>query len=594
MLWVFNDRTFSYAGGWPMTWLGFFALQLSFIFMIFGLGYWGATRLVCFLRLKKTFWIDRLCIGAFVIVFLFAILGLVVLLFPWDMRQTFSGLILATVFFASTYVFFRNKYYKDLIESSRFEKIFLIGVVAISGLGLAISLLPVKLPNPLFDGPYVAKHDYLGVRVQYITGNLPTDNSLPHVISEYLLRDISFKNERPVMPGQEVSNRPILVSLILVPFRAAFSLPPKLPAGLPKYNYVGTVWPDFSVLMQDDFGYLFSLSLGITLNALIFLAVGAFAVRAQDKSTLVAAGVVVLMLSSPYFIFQTIFTWPKELAAFFILYSVLLYYKLKAPILAGGFLAFGYLSHPYAIVFLIGFILHAAYVYMKKGKWQGSSEETLASEPSAFDKINDNSHVETPHIVGKRFSQNMGFGNILDIRYFGLFLAVFTILVAPWFMWTKLILHIPSDLVSQNFYQSGQGIIDFFWVRPVNYFNTLLPAYLLQYPFDLNSLVLGSVVTMPGAIGLLIVAFSLMYLFENEFEKNKVFLIYVPSLLLILIFSNRALPALHGLQGPFALLLLYGVIQMQKVLNNTWVTILLGLQVIINMLLLGCYFYKLV
>ena len=581
-----------------MTWFGFFALQLSFIFMILGLGYWAASGLVSYLGLKKTFWIDCVCIGAFVIVFLFAILGIVVLLFPWAMRQILSGLVLASAFLLSTYVFFRKRLFKDVIESSRLEKIFLIGVVVMSGLGLAISLLPVKLPNQLVDGPYVAKHDYLGVRVQYITGNLPTDNSLPHVISEYLLRDISFKKERPVMPGQEVSNRPILVSLILVPIRAAFSLPSKLPDGLPKFNYVGIAWPDFSVLMQDDFGYLFSLSIGITLNALIFLAVGAFAVRAQNKSTLIAAGVVALMLSSPYFIFQTIFTWPKELAAFFVLYSVLSYYKLKNPMLAGGFLAFGYLSHPYAIVFLIGFTFHAAYVYLKKWKWkwQGQNENSLTSEFAVFDKIkyNGNHPIEIQPILSeKHFFQSIGIDNNVDVKFFISFLIVFAILVAPWFVWSKLILHIPSDLVSQNFIQSGQGSMDFFWIRTVNFFNTLLPVYLLHYPFDLNSLVLGSTVTMPGAIGIFVFAFSLMYFFENTFWKDKVFLIYIPSLLLIFIFSNQAVPALHGLQGPIALLLLVGAMQMRKILDTTWLSILFSLQVIINVLLLSRYFYKL-
>lgn len=574
-----------------MTLFGFFAVQLSFIFMILGLGYWAASGLVSYLGLKKTFWIDRVCIGAFVIIGLFATLGIVVLLFPWAMRQILSGLVLASAFLLSTYVFFRKRLYKDVIESSRLEKIFLIGVVVMSGLTLAISLLPVKLPSQLVDGPYVAKHDYLGVRVQYITGNLPTDNSLPHVISEYLLRDISFKKERPVMPGQEVSNRPILVSLILVPIRAAFSLPAQLPDGLPKFNYVGTAWPDFSVLMKDDFGYLFSLSIGITLNALIFLAVGAFAVRAQNKSALIAAGVVALMLSSPYFIFQTIFTWPKELAAFFVLYSVLSYYKLKNPMLAGGFLAFGYLSHPYAIVFLIGFILHAAYVYLKKAKWQRENELEV------FDELKNGvtPHVEIKPIVSEKiFFQSIGISNNVDVKYFIKFLAVFAILVTPWFVWTKLILHIPSDIISQNFIQSGQGLMDFFWIRPVNFFNTLLPVHLLHFPFDLNSVVLGSAVTMLGAIGILIFAFSLMYFFENAFLKDKVFLIYIPSLLLIFIFSNQAVPALHGLQGPIALLLLVGVMQMRKILNTTWVSILLSMQVIINVLLLSRYFYKLV
>jgi hypothetical protein len=295
-------------------WLKFFLLQLSFIFLILGIGFIVANKLISLFKLKKVFWIDKLCIGSFVVIFIFVIAGILIALIPIDLRGYFGKFFIFIISALSIYFFIRERFYLALFNASRVEKLFLIGLIVMSGVGLGISLIPVQLPTQLVDGPYVAKHDYLGVRVQYLTGNLPTDNSLPHVVSEYLLRDISFKDERPVMPGQEVSNRPILVSLILVPIRSAFSLPSKIINGLPKFDYVGSSWPDFSVLMSDDFAYMFSLTIGITLNALIFLAIGAFAVRATFSSLLISFGVVLIMLSSPFFIFQTIFTWPKMLA----------------------------------------------------------------------------------------------------------------------------------------------------------------------------------------------------------------------------------------------------------------------------------------
>jgi hypothetical protein len=335
--------------------------------------------------------------------------------------------------------------------------------------------------------------------------------------------------------------------------------------------------------MSDDFAYMFSLAIGITLNALIFLAIGAFAVRATFSSSLISFGVVLIMLSSPFFIFQTIFTWPKMLAAFFTLYSILLYCKLRAPMLAGGFLAFAYLSHPYAIVFLIGFVLHATYAYLSEMQWQQKSSSQQLSAIRALDvpEHGNVSRLEFKLALTKS-----------STHYFISFLTVFLILVTPWFVWTKLILHIPSDLVTQNLIQSGQGLIDFFWIRPVNFFNTILPVHLLYYPFDLNRLLLGAAVTVPGAIGILVFIFSVKCLFESKLERNQVFLIYVPSLLLIFIFSNQAVPALHGLQGPIALLILVGVIQMQKILNAHWIYLLLGSQVLINVVLLSQYFYK--
>ena len=566
-------------------WLKFFILQLSFIFLTLGIGFIAADKLISLFKLKKVFWIDRLCIGTFAVISIFAIVGILIALIPSDLRGYFGKFFIFTISALSIYFFIRKKLYLSLFNASRVEKFFLLGLIVMSGVGLGISLIPVQLPTQLVDGPYVAKHDYLGVRVQYLTGNLPTDNSLPHVVSEYLLRDISFKDERPVMPGQEVSNRPILVSLILVPIRSAFSLPSKIINELPKFDYVGSSWPDFSVLMSDDFAYMFSLAIGITLNALIFLAIGAFAVRATFSSSLISFGVVLIMLSSPFFIFQTIFTWPKMLAAFFTLYSVLLYCKLRAPMLAGGFLALAYLSHPYAIVFLIGFVLHAIYAYLSEIPWQKKSSSQQLSGIEVIDvRVHDNvSRLEFNPALTRS-----------STHYFISFLTVFLILVAPWFVWTKLILHIPSDLVTQNFIQGGQGLINFFWIRPVNFFNTILPIHLLHYPFDLNRLLVAGAVTVPGAIGILVFIFSLKYLSESKLERNQVFLIYIPSLLLIFIFSNQAVPALHGLQGPIALLILVGVIQMQKILNARWIYLLLGSQVFINVALLSRYFYKLV
>lgn len=566
-------------------WLNFFILQLSFIFLTLGIGFIAADKLISLFKIKKVFWIDRLCLGTFSVIFIFAIVGILIALIPSDLRGYFGKFFMFTISALSFYFFIKKKFYLSLFDASRVEKFFLIGLVIMSGVGLAITLIPVKLPAQLVDGPYVAKHDYLGVRIQYLTGNLPTDNSLPHVVSEYLLRDISFKSERPIMPGQEVSNRPILVSLILVPIRSAFSLPSKIINGLPKFDYVGFSWPDFSVLMSDDFAYMFSLAIGITLNALLFLAIGAFAVRATFSSSLISFGVVLIMLSSPYFIFQTIFTWPKMLAAFFTLYSIILYCKLRSSMLAGAFLALAYLSHPYAIVFLVGFVLHAIYAYSSEMRWQQKSSSQQLSGIGALDNLvhHNVSRLEYKPALTRS-----------STHYFISFLTVFLILVTPWFIWTKLILHIPSDLVTQNLIQSGQGLINFFWIRPVNFFNTMLPVHLLHYPFDLNRLLLGAAVIVPGAIGIFVFIFSLKCLFESKLERNQVFLIYIPSLLLIFIFSNQAVPALHGLQGPIALLILVGVIQMQKILNACWIYLLLGSQVLINVALLSRYFYKLV
>jgi hypothetical protein len=530
-------------------WAEFSVLQLSFVLVVMGVGYPAAGRLLRACGVTQALWIDRVCAAALLMVAGFAVAGLGLSMLPWGLRTPVASSLLLALVAAAAGLWVKAGVWRDFLQASRAEKTFFAGFMALATFALAVGLVPVKLPDPLMDGPYVAKHDYLGVRVQRITGDLPADNSIPHVASEYLLRDIPFTQERPMLPGQEVANRPILVSLALVPLRAAFSMPPKQEGPLPRFTYVGTSWPDFSVLMKDDFAYLFSLSIGALFNALLVLATGAFAVRATRHSVSLAGAVVALMLTSPYFIFQTIFTWPKELAAFFVLFSVIARYRLESPVLAGVSLGLAYLSHPYAVVFLAGFGLHATYTALSDGR--------IRPEAIAF------------------------------VRFF----AAFVLAIAPWFIWTRWIVEIPSDLISQNFQAGGARMIDMLWVRMTNLLNTMLPMHLLGESFSLVRTVIAGTVTVPGAIGTLVFMFGLLYIGVNLRTPQRLhfFLLGIPSLLLIGVFSNLAVPALHGLQGPIALMLVVSVMQMRQSLYGWLFAAALAVQLAANVLLLGRY-----
>jgi hypothetical protein len=47
-----------------------------------------------------------------------------------------------------------------------------------------------------------------------------------------------------------------------------------------------------------------------------------------------------------------------------------------------------------------------------------------------------------------------------------LYLLVFGLLLAPWIIWTRFVLHIPSDLVAQNFAGAGTEAA---WASPINF-----------------------------------------------------------------------------------------------------------------------------
>lgn len=525
-----------------------FLLPAFFALLIVSLGEALAARLLARWLAAPSSWLERICLGAVAVILVLALFGLVVINLPYEWRQAVAraGLLLLAV---GALGVFAARGWKALRAAPAQERLFFVGYAALCVLSMALALFPARLPSTLIDGPYVAKHDLLGVRVQYTTGNLPTDNAIPHVVSEYLLRDISFRTEHPIMPGQEVTNRPILAAVLIAPFRAATYMPPRQSGPLPRFTYVGSEWPDFSVLMRDERGYRVSQAIGIALNALLLLVLGAFASRAFPVSLGMALAICGLFLTSPYFLFQTYFTWPKALAGFFVICAWLSTRMGRIPVLTGIALGLAYLSHPYAIAFFGAYLLW--YV------WQAWLRRRSAAA------------IDVASLV-----------------------VAFAITVAPWLLW-KASLALPSDLVAQNLIIPGQKPIDFLWVRIANSLNAFLPGHLLGYPFDVMRIVTGSAVNVAGAIGVLAAIVLLHRSFSAKPEVGSMVLWGIPAALLIGVFSNAAVPALHGMQPLIAVLLAIAVIHCFGWLGARGAAWVLGGQAAVNVVLMARYFKKL-
>ena len=82
----------------------------------------------------------------------------------------------------------------------------------------------VRLPDPMPDGIYIFKTATTNVKIQHLA-SAPADNYIPYAVAEFFLRGVSFEKERPILPGNEVSNRTILMSLVALPFRVALGAP---------------------------------------------------------------------------------------------------------------------------------------------------------------------------------------------------------------------------------------------------------------------------------------------------------------------------------------------------------------------------------
>ena len=407
-------------------------------------------------------------------------------------------------------------------------------------LGLLVASFPVSTPEVLYDGPYVLKKTTAYVNIQVLVGNYPMDNIVPAIAGEYLLRGIPFEKERPLMPGQEVTNRPLLVALLSVPFRALLGPVGDYQAPLPRFEYGGTNWPDFSSLLTDH-TFRQYLGIGTLLNASLIIAfhtmLVVFGVR---RATLLTIGLAIL---SPYVLLHTIFTWPKNLAAFFILTGGLLLSERRHSAASGTLLGLAYWAHPYALVFAASFALHQAVQWMQ-GRITYRAVATYAAT------------------------------------------ALAPILV--WLIWGRFVVNIPSDLVSQNLVVDG-SILNLVWVRFWNLYTLLFPSPFGTFPFSLPAFTAGMLVTYAGAVGMLLTIPTVVATYQ-EWKSRRAyvtFMVVVPGLLLIVVFSTPNPPMMHGWQAIAPLTLALGIRFMQDCMGRIGFAALVILQAILHVGFLG-------
>lgn len=428
---------------------------------------------------------------------------------------------------------------------------FLVGSVVVYIFVILLLLLSsFKIPGDLPDGPFVDKTHNTSVKIQVITGSLPADNVIPYVVQEYLARGILLKRNSPILPGQQITNRPILVSLISLPIRLMlFDVVPR--SDLPEFEYAGIKWPDYRVLTSDDNLFRSFLGVSIFLNILIVFSVGLF-IKKSKLSIKLSILTILLIFSSPYFLFQTIFTWPKMFAGFFILTGIYSYFYYKNYYIFGFLIGLAYLSHPYSLAYLLSGSLIIIY-------------------------------------CGRHFDWRVIF------KYNFKYLFAFFGIVLPWILWAKY-LNLPSDLVNQN---SSFNRIDYFqnvWSRISNLSTTFYPWHLIDNNFLINNFIIRSNLNIVGSVGFFVffsLFISIIYRNNNRIisasNEDKFTLIYLSlsSFFLICVFSNPALPILHGLQPLIVFVMYYAVIHSKSKLNLT----LISSQILLNILFLVIYFF---
>jgi hypothetical protein len=456
--------------------------------------------------------IDLVGYGAAAGVALHGLFGWVIAAAP-AARWFFIAVLIALTLANTAYIIWRRVLSELWSDLPRPIKLALGGWLLLLLFCLGLLHVTIQPTHPMADGIYIFKAPTTNVRVQYLT-SLPADNYIPFAVSEFFLRGISFQKERPILPRAEVSNRTVLMSLVAVPFRAILGAPYDHPE-LGTFHYLDRDWPDVSKLNANGSFEQFSV-VGLVLNSLLLL--GAIVFCGSWGTSPVAPFATLLYITNPYFIGQTIYTWPKALAGFFIL---LAWRSIRAghrPAVVAALFGVAFHAHPCALAFA-GWV---ALFYLIQW-WRKKS----------------------------------------GLMALFIFLGIFVAILLPWVIWTRYMLQIPSDLIAQNF--SGPGTetawtspVNFIWARVHNLFFTVSSTIFLVYPFDLGEILGRWFVSLPGAVGVVLIYPALARCAELP-RPWLWFGLAGPALSILAIYSSPALPVLHGFQAPLAVLLFFGV-----------------------------------
>ena len=498
----------------------------------------GLVFLYC-IKFEKT-GLYRACCSFVCGIFIHGLVGLTITFFA--NKELVAQLLLSVLYiscvgvFASSIIKKRKFFYVTLDRSSL--AVLSIWVVFVTMCN-ALVYSQIKYPDQLYDGPYIVKQETLPVKIQVLTYDLPADNMLPYLVTEYFMRDVDFRIERPILPGQEVTNRTILMSLVVMPFRAAMFKTEKINGSLGVFHYVGTDWPDISVLLNDQL-YAVFVSIGLALNSLIFFAFLLLYKELVGEKNLIFAALIFVL--TPYVFDQTIFIWPKNLAAFFILLAL---YRVisgeKGVVFTFFLLGLGYNSHPFGIVFLGGFGLYYVLQDWKVGNY---------------------------YRTGKA-------------------IAMSVLMLAPWMIWSKLVLQLNSDLVMQNFIPDSKT--DFVWARIYHLYVVWFPSFLEIYPFSPQAVYAGMKVCVPGIVGIFTFAASYYMLYQfirSEHRDWTLLCLLLPLALILLIFSRPNSPIFHGYQVLVPVLMILAFRFFQRY-NNAVVLVVFSLQAIFGLYLWG-------
>ncbi len=299
--------------------------------------------------IKKSKWLGasneavELCGSYSISLILFGLVTLIAYAFklPISVTHLFGWLYIII----GTILFIQNKYYKNLYRAKNALLGFLIlSFMSIMFINLNAIGLNKYIPDPEFKTS--SNYNVLNVKVLNLTQTNANDNYIPYRQAQFIVNKLdpgknSFIDEWGVHFFQRT---PLMGGVTAFYFDLYRVKPP-----------IDYLWSNSTSDVNNT--YLQFQIIASILNSL--LLVSGFYLIKKLFNTKVAFLSTMFLAVSQFFLYNSFYTWPKSLVAFFILFSwyLILEDKFKYTVLAGIVSAAAYFTHDLALMYLVATFL---------------------------------------------------------------------------------------------------------------------------------------------------------------------------------------------------------------------------------------------
>jgi hypothetical protein len=277
---------------------------------------------------------DRVVCAPVLAVLFFALLTFLALILPWGFHLTATIGFVAWVGGAAVLLARREA---RAVVGATFARAWVL-VVPLACCFLAVAAFSAVQGDP------PATVAYPGSVVSARVANLPPDHLFPVGAAQTFQHGLDPMDRR-FFGIWDFSDRTPLAGAV------AASVTSGVGIELPRTSLWKLPARDLRPELIDDLGYWQSELVLVLLNAFVVLAIGRLAWSIAGRRAALIAGLLAAM--NPFVLTHSFFTWPKMLAAFFVLLHYVCVRERRSGVLVGATAALAYLAHPLSALFVI-------------------------------------------------------------------------------------------------------------------------------------------------------------------------------------------------------------------------------------------------